>query len=162
MSPCQNQKQPECPLGHYDRETGTTHPLGDTYTASSSHNCHNSHHSHHSHNPHNPYRTHEPPPPYIMEGENIELTRGGENVELTGGGVSQGDYDWDCGGYNHSCNHSCGRDCGRIRASRRCCLAFFSFLIIAGVIAIALAYLLTRRRTSPFKYVIISSIILLL
>jgi hypothetical protein len=79
-----------------------------------------------------------------------------ENVEVTGG-VSQGDYDWDCGGYNHSC--SC-RDCGRLRVSRRCC-AFLCF-IVAGVIAIPIVYMLTRHRTSPVKYVLIFSIILLL
>jgi hypothetical protein len=48
-----SQKQPG-PLGHYDRETGSTHRLDahTTYSVSNSHNSHNSHHA-------------PDPPPYI-------------------------------------------------------------------------------------------------
>jgi hypothetical protein len=73
------------------------------------------------------------------------------------GGVSQGDYDWDCGGYNHSNS----RDCGKLRLSRRCCTFLYFIVIVAGVIALAIIPLLTQHRTSLVKYVLIYIILLL-
>jgi hypothetical protein len=137
-----SQKQSECPLGHSARETGTTPRLGVTHTVHSAPSSrHSSHHAR------------EPPPPYISIIEN-------RDNEITGG-VSKRDYNWDCGCCHHSFSYSCGcGDCGKIRVSRSGC--FFLYFALAAILAAAvtLAYMLTRRRTSPAKYVPTTSIIL--
>ena len=129
-----SQKQPECPLGNYDRETGTTHP---TYSLL-------------------------PPEQLPQLPQPLSRTRTPTTIHHHGKQKYRNDRRcfprrlrlglWclqlrDCGGCSF-------RDCGRLRVSRQCCV--YLFFIVAGVIAIAIIiYMLTRHRTSPVKYVLI-------